>query len=59
MRLRECVVTLNGQSCIETTNLMLVFWPYIAGRWFEMIVRDIVDKWDDIPSVEPLCIDFT
>lgn len=59
MRLRECVVSLSGQTCIETTNVALAFLPYVAGRWLEMVLRDIAEKWNDIPDIEPYRIDFT
>lgn len=59
MRLRECVVGLSGQSCIETTELALVLLPYIVGRCLELVLRDMAAKLDDIPDVEPHLIDFT
>lgn len=59
MRLRECVISVSGRTCLETTNISLFILPYIASRTFELILRDIVNKWKYIPDIEAACIDFS
>lgn len=59
MRLRECVISGSGQTCVETTNVLSLLISYIAGRSLEIVLRDIFDKWNYIPEIEAASIDFS
>ena len=59
MHLRECVVSVTGRTCVETTAALLAVVPYILGRCLECIARDMLSKLDDLKDVDAYSLAFT
>ena len=59
MRLRECILSASGRTCVDTVDVVRLILPYVVGRLLETIARDVVSKLDETSDLEAHRIDFT
>jgi hypothetical protein len=59
MRLRECIVTGSGRSCFDSVDPLVYCALYGLGRCVELVMRDILCKCEEIPTVDASAIDFS